>query len=47
MSESDFDLIEGSGTVFRELDDTHADLKQAGRRSWQGALQYRTSAKFL
>ena len=29
MSESDFELIEGSGNVFRDLGDPHADLKQA------------------
>ena len=29
MNESDFGLIEGSGNVFRDLDDPHADLKQA------------------
>ncbi len=29
MSESEFELIEGSGNVFRDLDDPHADLKQA------------------
>lgn len=29
MSENDFELIEGSGNVFRDLDDPHADLKQA------------------
>lgn len=29
MNESDFELIEGSGNVFRDLDDPHADLKQA------------------
>ncbi len=29
MSESDFGLVEGSGNVFRDLDDPHADLKQA------------------
>ena len=29
MSESDFELIEGSGNVFRDLDDPLADLKQA------------------
>ena len=29
MSESDFELIEGSGNVFRALGDPDADLKQA------------------
>ncbi len=29
MNESDSGLIEGSGNVFRDLDDPHADLKQA------------------
>ena len=29
MSESDFGLVEGSGNVFHDLDDPHADLKQA------------------
>ena len=29
MSESDFELIDGSGNVFRDLNDPHADLKQA------------------
>ncbi|MDE0249176.1 MAG: helix-turn-helix transcriptional regulator [Gammaproteobacteria bacterium] len=29
MSESDFELIEGSGNVFRDLGDPDADLKQA------------------
>ena len=29
MSESDFELVEGSGNVFRDLGDPHADLKQA------------------
>ena len=29
MSESDFELIEGSGNAFRDLGDPHADLKQA------------------
>ena len=29
MNESDFELIEGRGTVFRYLDDPHADLEQA------------------
>ena len=29
MSESDIDLIEGSGNVFRDLGDPDADLKQA------------------
>ena len=29
MNESDFELVEGSGNVFRDLDDPHADLKQA------------------
>ena len=29
MSESDFDWIMGSGNVFRDLGDPHADLKQA------------------
>ena len=29
MSESDFELVEGSGNVFRDFDDTRADLKQA------------------
>lgn len=29
MSESDFELVEGSGNVFRDLGDPHADLKHA------------------
>lgn len=29
MNESDFELIDGSGNVFRDLGDPHADLKQA------------------
>lgn len=29
MSESDFDLVKGSGNVFRDFDDPLADLKQA------------------
>ena len=29
MSESDFELVEGSGNVFRDLADPDADLKQA------------------
>ena len=29
MNESDFVLVEGSGNVFRDFDDPHADLKQA------------------
>lgn len=29
MNESNFELIEGSGNVFLDLDDPHADLKQA------------------
>ncbi len=29
MSESDFELVEGSGNVFRDLGDPQADLKQA------------------
>lgn len=29
MNESDSELIEGSGNVFRDLGDPHADLKQA------------------
>jgi len=29
MNESDFDLVEGSGNVFRDLGDFDADLKQA------------------
>ena len=29
MNESDFELIEGSGNVFRDLGDPHADLSQA------------------
>ncbi len=29
MSESDFELVEGSGNVFRNLGDPDADLKQA------------------
>ena len=29
MNESEFELIEGSGNVFRDFDDPHADLKQA------------------
>ena len=29
MSERDFELVEGSGNVFRELGDPDADLKQA------------------
>ena len=28
MNESDFELVEGSGNVFRDLDDREADLKQ-------------------
>lgn len=29
MNERDFELVEGSGNVFRDFDDPHADLKQA------------------
>ena len=29
MNECVFDLVEGSGNVFRDFDDPHADLKQA------------------
>ncbi len=29
MNESDFELVEGSGNVFRDFDDPYADLKQA------------------
>ncbi|MDE0408586.1 MAG: XRE family transcriptional regulator [Alphaproteobacteria bacterium] len=29
MSESDFELVEGSGNIFRDLGDPDADLKQA------------------
>ena len=29
MNESDFELVEGSGNVFRDFGDPHADLKQA------------------
>ena len=29
MNESDFELVEGSGNVFRDLGDPEADLKQA------------------
>ena len=29
MNESDFELVEGSGNVFRDLGDPQADLKQA------------------
>ena len=29
MSERDFELVEGSGNVFRDLGDPDADLKQA------------------
>ena len=29
MKEEDFGLVEGSGNVFRDLGDPHADLKQA------------------
>ena len=29
MSERDFELVEGSGNVFRDLGDSDADLKQA------------------
>ena len=29
MNDSDFEVVEGSGNVFRDLDDPHADLKQA------------------
>ena len=29
MNERDFALVEGSGNVFRDFDDPHADLKQA------------------
>ena len=29
MSESDFELVEGSGNIFGDLGDPHADLKQA------------------
>ena len=29
MNESEFELVEGSGNVFRDFGDPHADLKQA------------------
>lgn len=29
MNESDFELVEGSGNVFRDFGDPHADLRQA------------------
>ena len=29
MNQSKFELVEGSGNVFRDFDDPHADLKQA------------------
>ena len=29
MNENDFELVRGSGNVFRDFDDPHADLKQA------------------
>ena len=29
MTESDFELVRGSGNVFRDFNDPHADLKQA------------------
>ena len=29
MNENDFELVEGSGNVFRDFDDPHADVKQA------------------
>ncbi len=29
MNENDFELVQGSGNVFRDFDDPHADLKQA------------------
>ena len=29
MNETDFELVRGSGNVFRDFDDPHADLKQA------------------
>ena len=29
MNETDIELVDGSGNVFRDLDDPHADLKQA------------------
>ena len=29
MNEHEFELVEGSGNVFRDFDDPHADLKQA------------------
>ncbi len=29
MTENDFELIRGSGNVFRDFNDPHADLKQA------------------
>ena len=29
MKEEEFELVEGSGNVFRDLGDPHADLKQA------------------
>ncbi len=29
MNERDFELVRGSGNVFRDFDDPHADLKQA------------------
>ena len=29
MNENDFDRVEGSGNVFRDLDDPQADVKQA------------------
>ena len=29
MTENDFELVRGSGNVFRDFNDPHADLKQA------------------
>ena len=29
MTENDFELVQGSGNVFRDFNDPHADLKQA------------------
>ena len=29
MKENEFELVEGSGNVFRDIGDPHADLKQA------------------
>ncbi len=37
MKEDEFELVEGSGNVFRDLGDPHADLKQARRSSRRGS----------